>query len=620
MGTSNWHNILFCIEVLMKIEPRQVLDVGVGFGRWGIIVREFCDVWFGRVLREEWNINIEGIEAFPANIDEYHKSFYNKIHLGDAKAILPTLKNQWDVIIFGDVLEHFERSLGEKILRWSIDHSSYVLVNVPLGVSWSQDDKYGNLYERHLSSWEASDFINYSLCRQALFLDYILRPFGSFVLSKNDPREIHDKLFSELNVDQNNNQLSTSDKNMLLANIHALSNELDSIKNSRSFRIVQRMKHSPIGKILHYAAAVVMPAPKEIQKGPIRKAPSLITEKKISFSPEETAWIEHQRKTRKPIAICNPEWRGILSSTNELFDEIFFLKDDLDQETGDHFAHLLNETKCPAIVIQGFPLTFLGMVKSLHKLAPKLPIFIIWHGSFIQSKEDYNWTGFQTILQLQKDGDVFKIGFVKQGMAEILAKSGYRTGFVMNRVRRIPEAPSIPLDGGPHIGIWSVPDWGWRKPPYAMLAATTLLSNVTVYSHHVSPRAKDFASILKINMEGSIDAVAQSEMPYHLSKMHLNLNVTLSECAPMLPLESLSVGVPCLFGPTSYYFKDHDYLHQRLIVPYPEDALCIAEYAQRALDERDEIIKAYKKYAPAYNDRAIKSLEDFLEMPLQSTQ
>ena len=26
-----------------------VLDVGVGFGRWGIIVREFCDVWFARV-------------------------------------------------------------------------------------------------------------------------------------------------------------------------------------------------------------------------------------------------------------------------------------------------------------------------------------------------------------------------------------------------------------------------------------------------------------------------------------------------------------------------------------------------------------------------------------------
>jgi len=356
-----------------------------------------------------------------------------------------------------------------------------------------------------------------------------------------------------------------------------------------------------------------------IRKAPIVKAATPIVKKEISFSPEEIAWIEHQINIKKPVAICNPEWRGIRSSTEELFDEIYYLKDDLDQELSNHYAQLFKEANCSALVIQGFPLSYLELVHVLYKISPNLSIYIIWHGSFLQTREDYNWTGFQTMLQLQNDGYVYKIGFVKQGMAEIVAKSGYRTGFIMNLVRRIPEASSIPFDGGFHIGIWGVPDWGWLKPPYAMLAATALLSNVTVYAHHVSPRAKDFASILKINLQGSIDAVPQSEMPYYLSKMHLNLNVTLSECAPMLPLESLSVGVPCLFSPTSYYFKDNEYLHRRLIVPYPEDAVCIAQYAERALNERDEIIEAYKKYAPSYNERAIKSLEEFLEMPLQSS-
>jgi hypothetical protein len=230
MGTSNWQNIPFCIEVLMKIEPRRVVDVGMGFGRWGMIVREFCDVWFNRVLKNEWSVNIEGIEAFPANIDEYHKAFYNKIHIGDAKDILPTLGTEWDVIIFGDVLEHFNQEVAEELLSWSLNHSNYVLVNIPLGESWPQDDKYGNIYERHLSSWEASDFQRFSICRQELFHDFNLRPFGTFVLSKNDPRKLRDSLFSETIPDKRTPQLTGSERNQLIANIQRLSVELISIK------------------------------------------------------------------------------------------------------------------------------------------------------------------------------------------------------------------------------------------------------------------------------------------------------------------------------------------------------------------------------------------------------
>ena len=109
MGTSNWQNIPFNIEILMKIEPKRVLDVGVGFGRWGMIIREFCDVWFGRIMEPEWRVHLEGIEAFEQNITSYHKSFYNHIHIGDAREIIYRLESSWDLIIFGDVLEHFER-------------------------------------------------------------------------------------------------------------------------------------------------------------------------------------------------------------------------------------------------------------------------------------------------------------------------------------------------------------------------------------------------------------------------------------------------------------------------------------------------------------------------------
>jgi len=101
--------------------------------------------------------------------------------------------------------------------------------------------------------------------------------------------------------------------------------------------------------------------------------------------------------------------------------------------------------------------------------------------------------------------------------------------------------------------------------------------------------------------------------------MHLNLNVTLSECAPMVPLESLSLGVPCLLGPTSHYFEDHEYLRSRLVVPMPDSAWSIGNLIAQALEERTEIIEAYRAYAPGYNQRAGDSLARFLEMPIGSS-
>ena len=102
-------------------------------------------------------------------------------------------------------------------------------------------------------------------------------------------------------------------------------------------------------------------------------------------------------------------------------------------------------------------------------------------------------------------------------------------------------------------------------------------------------------------------------MPRHLSLMHLNLYVTLSECCPMLPLESLSEGVPCLFGPNSHLFEDSAYLHSRLVVPYPERNEVIGHYIRQALSERDDIIAAYRRWAPRYWQRSQESVSAFLD-------
>ncbi len=337
------------------------------------------------------------------------------------------------------------------------------------------------------------------------------------------------------------------------------------------------------------------------------------------FSTRDLVWLEQQQRNPRPLSLNHPDWRGILASARELFDNIYLLPDELDKERGHYYASLISAAGCPSVTIQGFPRTYEYLVKALRKIAPQIPVYLIYHGNFLHMREDYDWQIFKRILSLHQEGDLVKVGFVKQGMAEILQAAGVKASFIMNMVREIPSGPSQPLSGGIHVGIWGQPDWSWKKSPYAMQAALRLVEGSIGHVYNVSPRAREFGSLLGIRGEYYADALPQSQVREAMSAMHLNLYVTLTECAPMMPLESLAVGVPCLFGPTSHYFLDDAYLHSRLVVPMPDDARVIAEFANQAILERDEIIRAYQAYAPGNNRRAQQVLAEFLEFPLDNS-
>lgn len=345
--------------------------------------------------------------------------------------------------------------------------------------------------------------------------------------------------------------------------------------------------------------------------------PALLLLQREQIAARDLEWLAAQQAAPRPLSINHPQWRGILASARELFDNLYLVPDDLDRKRADYYARLFIESGVPSLTIQGFPKTYIHLVKALRRLASRLPLYVIYHGNFLHMREDYDWQVLKEVIGLHRSGEIAKIGFVKQGMAEIMNQAGIRSAFISNLVRQVPEGPSQPLDGGPHIGIWAQPDGSWKKSPYAMLAALKMLPGAQGHAYHVSHRAEEFAGLLHIPAEYSFHALAQAQVPEAMQQMHLNLYVTLTECAPMMPLESLSTGSPCLFGPTTHYFQDHAYLRQRLVVPIPDDALTIANTARKALEERREIIDAYQNYAPEYNQRALQALAEFLEFPVE---
>ena len=162
MPSSRPNAIPTVIHLLRQLKPQSILDVGIGFGKWGHLFREYTDIVEAehepaRYQREHWRVHIDGIEGHPAYLTPMHRFLYNEIHVGDAGALLKTLPD-YDLIFLGDVLEHFEKTAGAELLRdaWARARKAVVLCTPKFETE--QGALCGNELERHRSLWSAKDF------------------------------------------------------------------------------------------------------------------------------------------------------------------------------------------------------------------------------------------------------------------------------------------------------------------------------------------------------------------------------------------------------------------------------------------------------------------------------
>jgi len=142
--------------------------------------------------KPEWKINIDGLEIFPAYIKEYHNYFYNNIIIADALAYIPKIDENYDLIIFGDVIEHFEKRQGIELINTALSKSKYILINIPLGDNWEQSGNE-NPYEEHKSIWTISDFKTYPYKIIKVFDDNIFRKYAVLLIS-NSEIKLNEKL------------------------------------------------------------------------------------------------------------------------------------------------------------------------------------------------------------------------------------------------------------------------------------------------------------------------------------------------------------------------------------------------------------------------------------------
>lgn len=157
MPQSESWAIPWVLEICCHLAPRSVLDVGVGMGEYGFLLRQKIDIGNGALDPEAWQMQIDGIEIFPKYANPLWDYYYDRVTLGDCRKILPTLTSRYDLILLNDIIEHFSRSEALELLNHVQGLGASVLVTTPLG-EYPQGPEYGNPAESHYSTWYPADF------------------------------------------------------------------------------------------------------------------------------------------------------------------------------------------------------------------------------------------------------------------------------------------------------------------------------------------------------------------------------------------------------------------------------------------------------------------------------
>jgi hypothetical protein len=162
MPTSRPNTISLVCEWMRHHANRinSVLDIGVGFGKWGFLSREYIYTWKKDLTLLEYrnykDFKVDAIEIFKDIITPLQNEIYNEIYLGCATEIINEV-DDYDLIILGDIIEHLSKEDGMILLDKCIKKSMYTILSTPIIFNEGRD-VLGNEHEKHKCVWSLEDF------------------------------------------------------------------------------------------------------------------------------------------------------------------------------------------------------------------------------------------------------------------------------------------------------------------------------------------------------------------------------------------------------------------------------------------------------------------------------
>lgn len=124
--------------------PGIVLDVGCGYGKHGVLLREYLHP----------TPIVHGVEAWEPYVTANRlRGIYDKLIVGDVLEMTKKQLDKYDMVVMGDVIEHLEKEAAIELLSRI---RGWVVIATPVEHFHTDDGLPPT--EAHVSHWTRGDF------------------------------------------------------------------------------------------------------------------------------------------------------------------------------------------------------------------------------------------------------------------------------------------------------------------------------------------------------------------------------------------------------------------------------------------------------------------------------
>ncbi len=278
------------------------------------------------------------------------------------------------------------------------------------------------------------------------------------------------------------------------------------------------------------------------------------------------------------LQVCHPDWRGVRSSALAFRDPVLESAD-----LAGLVPHIeeLRSLGVRTIAIQGWPPNAGLFAKAAS--AAGIEVLAVFHSSPAQHGVDGGESEavFEMLTLLEKRS-ISRVGTVKAGLVDAFGSIGYDLVHVPNRPPDIRPVEPIAVPAGVNAGVFLFPMWR-KNVTTQVLACMENGWRPFVMHDPGAPYLPEGAFV--VSGELGADEFLRTE-----AAMDITLNVTLSECHPMMPMEAYRMGIPCLISTTSDLFGDDEELVGLTTVTEADNPSAIAKAASHLLGNKDRAV------------------------------
>lgn len=335
--------------------------------------------------------------------------------------------------------------------------------------------------------------------------------------------------------------------------------------------------------------------------------------KKYTKTANDAIEIIKKYKDTDYVVFYNPTWLGVAASTLGLFKnnvplEHIYRKSDIQK-----IANTIKESNIKSVICSQICDGWIQLIEEIKRISPETIIKVIWHGNCYEYFSDFTWNLNKEVMKLYKENKIDSFAFVRSTMYEFYKTCGFKSYYLQNNVHKDNNGKTAKNNEEKiKIGIYNA-DSRELKNIYTSLSSIKLVPNAVADVVPINEGARKFAEILNLETTSINDYIPNEKLMKRIQKNSVNIYPTFTENAPMFPLESFEMGVPCLLGNNNDYFVGTE-LGDYIILEREDDAEYIKNKIVNVLENKEKIMEMYRSWKKEFDKKCEDLVEEFIKL------